>query len=61
LVKEGANVVEVLLEVEVEVVEVAVVVLGSLLPSSGFEVRLTGSITPTVQPLVCRLVMVMRR
>jgi hypothetical protein len=61
LVKEGVNVVEFLLEAEVEAVEVAAVEVGSHLPSSGFEVKLTVSITPTVQPLGCRLVMVMRR
>jgi hypothetical protein len=47
----------VLCEAQVE----AVVVVGIRLPSSGSEVRLTGSITPTVQPLGCRLVTVMRR
>jgi hypothetical protein len=57
LVKEGVTQVEFLLEVEVEAVDV----VGFRLFSSGFEVRLTGSITPTVQPLECRLVMAMRR
>jgi hypothetical protein len=60
-VKEGVHAVEVLLEAEVEVVELVVVVVGSHLPSSGFEVRLTGSITPMAQPLGCRLVTVTLR